>query len=63
VIGDSPYDAEAAGQAGLRSVGVLCGGFPADQLRAAGYEVLYRDPADLLANYDRSLFHRKRPGF
>ncbi len=62
VIGDSPYDAEAAGKAGLRSVGVLCGGFPADRLRAAGYETLYRDAADLLANYDHSLFHRERPG-
>src|ERR1700712_1270455 len=27
VVGDSPYDAEAAGKAGLRTIGVLCGGF------------------------------------
>lgn len=26
VVGDTPYDAEAAGKAGLRVVGVLCGG-------------------------------------
>jgi HAD superfamily hydrolase (TIGR01509 family) len=61
VIGDSPYDAEAAGKAGLRSVGVLCGGFPAEQLHAAGFEVLYPDAANLLANYEASLFHRERP--
>lgn len=54
VVGDTPYDAEAAGKAGLRTVGVLCGGFPAATLRAAGCVTLYRDPADLLANYDRS---------
>ena len=28
VVGDTPYDAEAAGKAGLRTIGVLCGGFP-----------------------------------
>lgn len=54
VVGDTPYDAEAAGKAGLRTVGVLCGGFTASALRAAGCVALYRDPADLLANYDRS---------
>ncbi len=26
VVGDSPYDAEAAGKAGLRTIGLLCGG-------------------------------------
>ena len=28
VVGDTPYDAEAARKAGIRSIGVLCGGFP-----------------------------------
>lgn len=54
VIGDTPYDAEAAAKAGLRSVGLLCGGWSADDLKAAGCIAVYRDPADLLANYDRS---------
>jgi HAD superfamily hydrolase (TIGR01509 family) len=54
VIGDTPYDAEAAGKAGLRTVGVLCGGFPEDALRHAGCIAIYADPADLLAQYDRS---------
>src|SRR6201999_3629280 len=26
-IGDTPYDAEAAGKAGVATIGVLCGGF------------------------------------
>jgi HAD superfamily hydrolase (TIGR01549 family) len=54
VIGDTPYDAEAAGKINLRTVGVLCGGFPEAELRAAGCTDIYRDPADLLARYDDS---------
>jgi HAD superfamily hydrolase (TIGR01549 family) len=56
VVGDSPYDAEAAAKAGIRSVGFLCGGFPAVDLRKAGYEAFYQGAADLLANYERSAF-------
>ena len=48
VVGDTPYDAEAAGKAGLRTIGVLCGGFPEAELRAAGAIAIFRDPADLL---------------
>ena len=51
VIGDTPYDAIAARRAGLRTVGVLCGGFPDDQLREAGCLGTYRDPSDLLDRY------------
>ncbi len=54
VVGDTPYDAEAAGRAGLRTVGLLSGGFPEEDLRAAGCVRVYRDAADLLANYDSS---------
>jgi HAD superfamily hydrolase (TIGR01509 family) len=51
VIGDTPYDAMAARGAGLRAIGVLCGGFPEDQLRKEGCLNIYRDPADLLDHY------------
>jgi HAD superfamily hydrolase (TIGR01549 family) len=54
VVGDTPYDAEAAGKLGLQTVGVLCGGFPEIQLRRAGCIAIYRNPADLLANYEAS---------
>jgi HAD superfamily hydrolase (TIGR01549 family) len=54
VVGDTPYDAEAAGKADLHTIGVLCGGFPEAELRAAGCIAIYQDPADLLANYDES---------
>ena len=55
VVGDTPYDAEAAGRAGLKTVGVLCGGFPEEDLRRAGCVTLYRDPAHLLEAYPGSL--------
>ena len=48
VVGDSPFDAEAAGRAGVRSIGVLCGGFNGRDILAAGAQRLYRDPRDLL---------------
>jgi HAD superfamily hydrolase (TIGR01509 family) len=51
VVGDSPYDAEAAGKIGLKTVGVLCGGFPEAELRRAGCIEIYRDPEDLLRRY------------
>ncbi|HZZ85867.1 MAG TPA: HAD family hydrolase [Anaeromyxobacteraceae bacterium] len=53
-VGDSPYDAEAAGGAGVLTVGLLCGGFDPDDLRGAGVAALYRDPSDLLERYDAS---------
>ena len=60
-VGDSPYDAQAAGKIGLRTIGVLCGGFPEQDLRAAGCFEIYRDPADLLAQFDRSAIGADAP--
>jgi HAD superfamily hydrolase (TIGR01509 family) len=54
VVGDTPYDAVAAAKAGLRTVGLLCGGWPEDELRRAGCIAVYNDPADLLAQYETS---------
>jgi HAD superfamily hydrolase (TIGR01549 family) len=36
-IGDSPYDAEAAGKAKIATIGVLCGGFTEASLREAAF--------------------------
>jgi phosphoglycolate phosphatase-like HAD superfamily hydrolase/pimeloyl-ACP methyl ester carboxylesterase len=52
-VGDTPYDAAAAAKAGIRTVGVLCGGFPKKELTAAGCFAIYQDPKDLLLHYDR----------
>lgn len=48
VVGDSPWDVEAAGKAGLRTIGLLCGGFAEADMSAAGAVAIYKDPADLL---------------
>jgi HAD superfamily hydrolase (TIGR01509 family) len=54
VVGDTPYDAEAAAKSNLRSVGVLCGGFAEQELLDAGTIAIFRDPEHLLATYDNS---------
>lgn len=54
-IGDTPYDAEAAGKAGVAIVGVLSGGFLEKSLRQAGCEQVYPGPAALLACFGDSL--------
>jgi HAD superfamily hydrolase (TIGR01509 family) len=50
-VGDTPYDAEAAAKAGMRSIGLLCGGCSAEDLKRSGCIAVYKDPADLLALY------------
>jgi len=54
VVGDTPYDAEAARQAGFETIGVLCGGFQEEALHAAGCVAVYRDPRHLSDAYDTS---------
>jgi len=53
VIGDTPYDAEAAAKAKLKIFGVLCGGFAEKNLREKGCAAIYQNPADLLENYEK----------
>ncbi len=59
VVGDTPYDAEAAGKANLKTIGVLCGGFAKADLEKAGCIAIYDDPADLLENYKNLSSHTK----
>ena len=54
VIGDTPYDAEAARGAGHPFIGVLSGGFTEASLRSEGAVAVYRDPAHLLEAYEES---------
>jgi HAD superfamily hydrolase (TIGR01509 family) len=53
-IGDTPYDAQAAGKAGMRTIGVLCGGFAEASLRTAGCVAVYPGPGALFACFDTS---------
>lgn len=52
VIGDTPYDAQAASKANLKTIGLLCGGWTEEELRRAGCVAIYLDAEDLLSNYD-----------
>jgi HAD superfamily hydrolase (TIGR01509 family) len=56
-VGDTHYDAEAAGHIGLRTVGVLCGGFPEEDLRSAGCIEIWKDPNDILHHYESTALH------
>ena len=51
-VGDTKFDVEAAGGAGIKTIAFLCGGTSESVLREAGAIAIYRDPADFLAHYD-----------
>jgi HAD superfamily hydrolase (TIGR01509 family) len=54
VVGDTPYDVEAARKAQMKCIGVLSGGFTEQALREAGSIAVYRDAQHLLQNYGSS---------
>ncbi|MEH2379223.1 MAG: HAD family hydrolase [Nostoc sp.] len=53
MLGDSPYDIESAGKAGVGVIALRCGGFSDEQL--SGAIAIYDDPEDLLQHYDSSI--------
>jgi HAD superfamily hydrolase (TIGR01509 family) len=57
MLGDSPYDVEASGKAGVGMVALRCGGFSDEELKGA--LAIYDDPADLLEHYEESPFAAK----
>jgi phosphoglycolate phosphatase-like HAD superfamily hydrolase len=57
-IGDTPYDATAAGKAGIATIGVLCGGFTEASLREAGCSDVVPGPATLFARFEKFLLAR-----
>jgi beta-phosphoglucomutase-like phosphatase (HAD superfamily) len=52
MIGDTPYDIEAARRAGIRSIALRCGGYWSDA-ELAGAVAIFDDPAALLAYWRR----------
>ena len=52
MLGDTPYDVQAAGKAGVPVIAFRCGGFRDEDLKGA--IAIYDGPADLLARYDDS---------
>lgn len=57
-VGDTVWDVEAAKQAGIPCIVVLCGGISEAELREAGADEVYDDPADLLEHLEDSLLGR-----
>jgi HAD superfamily hydrolase (TIGR01509 family) len=53
MIGDTPYDVEAAVRAGIQVIALTCGGW--DRASLKGAAAIYDDPADLLAKYESSI--------
>jgi len=54
MIGDSTWDCEAAGRAGLETVAVLTGGFSEAELREAGATCVFESLTELRKNLDRT---------
>lgn len=54
VVGDSPYDVEAAASCGIATVALRSGKFSDDRLRDAGAIAIYDGAASLLADFEAS---------
>lgn len=52
IIGDTPYDAEAAVKAKIKIVGVKTGGWSEEKLKSEGCEEVFENLEDILKNYD-----------
>lgn len=61
MVGDTVWDVEAAGRAGVAAIGVLSGGISEAELRAAGAVEVYDDVAALLEALRTSLIGRRAP--
>jgi len=57
-LGDTPWDAEAAGKLGIPVIGLTSGGWKADDLRDAGCVEVWQNPADLLLHFNQSALSR-----
>jgi HAD superfamily hydrolase (TIGR01549 family) len=55
MLGDTPYDIEAATRARVRIVALRCGGWWSDEALRGAVEI-YDDPAALLSRYEESIF-------
>jgi phosphoglycolate phosphatase-like HAD superfamily hydrolase len=54
-VGDAVWDGYACQKAGVRFVGVTCGGTPEPDLREAGAVEVWKNPAEMLANFEESV--------
>ncbi len=58
MIGDTPYDIEAASRAQVRTIAFRSGGWKDDALKGA--VEIYNGPDDLLAHYESSIIGKER---
>jgi len=58
MVGDSTFDCESAGRAGIPTLGLLTGGFSERELLDAGAEAVFESAATLLAGIDDTPFAR-----
>jgi phosphoglycolate phosphatase-like HAD superfamily hydrolase len=58
MLGDTPYDIEAAERARVRTIAVRCGGWWADDA-LGGAIAIYEDPAELVRKYQDSVLGRR----
>jgi len=61
MLGDTPYDAWSARDAGVVCLGLTCGGHDEPALRGAGAREVWRDTADVLNHMDEAL-EKASPG-
>lgn len=57
-LGDTPWDAHAAGKVEVRTIGLTCGGWKRSDLMDAGCVEVWQDPADLLMHFEKSVLFR-----
>ena len=57
-LGDTPWDAEAAGKAGIWTIGVETGGGTREELLGAGCVAVYKDVGELLDRFEESALVR-----
>lgn len=53
-IAGLPYDVEGSVRLGMRSIGLVCGGYSEEDLRSAGALAVFGTPRDLLTRYSES---------
>lgn len=53
-IGDTPYDVESALHSGIKTIGLLSGGFSSEMLAGAGAPYIYASVKDLFDHFDSS---------
>jgi HAD superfamily hydrolase (TIGR01509 family) len=60
MLGDTPYDVEAAGKAGIPTIALRCGGWWDDDALEDAIAI-YDDPGHLLAHWPITLSPRRKP--